>query len=108
MTVQPTARQSRRRRKPPIETEAFLEDWGQKGSVLTHVAGRAVPIDRGIPGETVAVLIDRGRGARGVVDRVITPSPMRVDPRCPYYLLGCGGCQVQHLEYAAQLEFKRA
>jgi 23S rRNA (uracil1939-C5)-methyltransferase len=38
--------------------------------------------------------------------RVITPSPLRVEPRCSYYML-CAGCQYQHVDYAHQLELKR-
>ena len=38
--------------------------------------------------------------------RVITPSPLRVEPRCSYYMC-CAGCQYQHVEYAHQLELKR-
>ena len=43
--------------------------------------------------------------ARGKLRRVITPAPQRVTPECPYFG-GCGGCQYQHLAYAAQLELK--
>jgi tRNA/tmRNA/rRNA uracil-C5-methylase (TrmA/RlmC/RlmD family) len=43
--------------------------------------------------------------ARGRVARVITASPQRVEPRCPYFGT-CGGCQYQHLDYAAQLAVK--
>jgi tRNA/tmRNA/rRNA uracil-C5-methylase (TrmA/RlmC/RlmD family) len=44
--------------------------------------------------------------ARGKLVRVITPAPQRVTPRCPYFG-ECGGCQYQHIDYAAQLEIKR-
>jgi len=39
--------------------------------------------------------------------RVVTPSPLRVEPRCPYYRK-CAGCQYQHIDYAHQLELKRS
>ncbi|MCX7887006.1 MAG: TRAM domain-containing protein [Verrucomicrobiae bacterium] len=39
--------------------------------------------------------------------RVITPSPHRVEPRCPYYA-NCAGCQYQHIAYGHQLELKLA
>ncbi|MDE6942081.1 MAG: 23S rRNA (uracil(1939)-C(5))-methyltransferase RlmD [Lachnospiraceae bacterium] len=37
--------------------------------------------------------------------RIIKPSPDRVDPKCPYHRQ-CGGCQIQALDYTAQLAFK--
>lgn len=37
--------------------------------------------------------------------KVITPSPHRIKPRCPYHRQ-CGGCQIQALDYRTQLSFK--
>jgi 23S rRNA (uracil1939-C5)-methyltransferase len=65
-------------------------------------------VDRGLPGELVEATVDRRRKAwRGVVDSVLEGSPDRVDPPCPAYTSGCGGCQWQHLDYTAQLAAKR-
>jgi 23S rRNA (uracil-5-)-methyltransferase RumA len=33
-------------------------------------------------------------------------SPDRVAPVCPHFLQGCGGCQLQHVDYAAQVRTK--
>ncbi len=38
--------------------------------------------------------------------RIRKRSPHRVKPPCPVYDQ-CGGCQLQHLDYNAQLEAKR-
>src|SRR6476659_4837132 len=43
------------------------------------------------------------RFARARLLKVIKPSPQRVEPLCPYFG-DCGGCQYQHMAYAAQLE----
>jgi tRNA/tmRNA/rRNA uracil-C5-methylase (TrmA/RlmC/RlmD family) len=43
---------------------------------------------------------------RGKIVRVITPSPQRTTPECPYFG-ECGGCQYQHLTYAEQLAVKQ-
>jgi tRNA/tmRNA/rRNA uracil-C5-methylase (TrmA/RlmC/RlmD family) len=60
-----------------------------------------------IVGETVEVEITEVKKnfARAKLLRVVTPSPERVTPECKYFTQ-CGGCQYQHIDYAAQLRFK--
>jgi 23S rRNA (uracil1939-C5)-methyltransferase len=62
-----------------------------------------------IEGERVEVEIVEVKRRYATADlvRVITPSPRRVEARCPYYMK-CAGCQYQHIEYAHQLELKRS
>ena len=58
-------------------------------------------------GETVEAEITEVKKnfARAKLLRVDKPSPERVAPECRYFG-ACGGCQYQHLDYAAQLRFK--
>lgn len=92
-----------------LEAQLRLGTWAAKGATSAEVAGRAIAVDRGIPGELADVSIDRRRRTwRGVVDTVVEASPERVDPPCPAYLAGCGGCQWQHMEYDAQVSHKHA
>ncbi len=61
-----------------------------------------------LPGERVRVRIYRNHKNFSEADllEVVTPSPHRIDPKCP--LFGrCGGCQYQHLTYPEQLKWKR-
>ena len=60
-----------------------------------------------IVGETVEAEITEVKKnfARAKLLRVVTPSPERVTPECRYFG-ACGGCQYQHIDYAAQLRFK--
>ena len=44
--------------------------------------------------------------AKGEIVNILQPSPQRTEPLCPYYGI-CGGCQLQHVNYDAQLEYKR-
>lgn len=71
--------------------------------------GRVAFISGGCPGDRVAVEIeeDRGRFVRASVREVLRPSPDRVAPPCPYFGV-CGGCNWQHVSYAAQTAAKRA
>src|SRR5581483_5935105 len=69
--------------------------------------GKTVFVPFVIPGETVeAALVESRAGfARARLEDVLTPSPERIEPGCPYFGR-CGGCQYQHIDYAAQLRYK--
>jgi 23S rRNA (uracil1939-C5)-methyltransferase len=70
--------------------------------------GRAVFVRGGCPGDTVEaeIVADKGRFLRASVREVLDPSAQRVKPPCPYFG-ECGGCQWQHVSYAAQVSAKR-
>ena len=53
----------------------------------------------------VEIVEVKRRYATADLVRVLTPSPLRVEPRCSYYMR-CAGCQYQHVEYTHQLELK--
>ncbi len=80
------------------------------GAGLAHLPdGRVVFAWYSVPGELVEAVVERSHRdyTEAVTARVIEPSPDRVDPRCP--LFGeCGGCQLQHVRYEAQLAAKEA
>lgn len=54
-----------------------------------------------------ALVQQKSEFARARVRRVLTPSPARVEPRCPYFSR-CGGCHYQHASYEHQLQIKAA
>ncbi len=60
-----------------------------------------------VAGDKLAVRLTeiKGRTAFAEIDKVIAPSPQRIDPPCPY-VGRCGGCDFQQMTYAAQLEAK--
>ena len=71
--------------------------------------GKAVFLSFVLPGEAVEATLreDKPGFARAQLDGILTASPRRVDPRCPYFLR-CGGCHYQHTGYEHQLEIKAA
>ena len=65
-------------------------------------------VDGALPNEVVQVKINsvkKNYAAADLLD-IINKSKDRVEPRCPIYK-DCGGCQLQHLSYEAQLKWKR-
>lgn len=70
--------------------------------------GRAVFVPRTAPGDRarVALTTERSRWARARLAALAEPGPDRRSPPCPEYAR-CGGCALQHLEYRAQLRWKR-
>src|SRR5439155_12429484 len=60
-----------------------------------------------LPGEMVEIELTEVKKtfARGRLLAVVKASPERVTPECRYFG-ECGGCQYQHVEYAAQLRLK--
>ncbi len=82
--------------------------------------GRAVFVPRTAPGERVRLRTGEGQEggagelrfhknfARGEVAEILETGAARVTPPCPHYGQDrCGGCQLQHLAYDAQLAAKR-
>ena len=59
------------------------------------------------PGDVVRVEVERTRGkvAFASIKEIIKPSPLRVEPPCPYFGR-CGGCDFQQLDYETQLQTK--
>jgi 23S rRNA (uracil1939-C5)-methyltransferase len=72
--------------------------------------GRVVLVEGALPGERVRV--ERTGVRRGVERAVVVAveraAPGRVEPPCPVYRAGCGGCDLQHLEPAGQPAWKAA
>lgn len=71
--------------------------------------GLVVFVPRTAPGELVTARISgKGSFARGSLRTIARESDQRIAPPCPHYTIDrCGGCQVQHLNYAAQLRAKQ-
>ncbi|MBV8083745.1 MAG: class I SAM-dependent RNA methyltransferase [Chloroflexi bacterium] len=87
-----------------------LHGMANGGAAVGRLAdGAAVFVHGGLAGETAEVeVVERRRNfARARLLTVLDPSPARVEPPCPHFLEGCGGCQWQHAAYDAQLAFKR-
>jgi len=81
------------------------------GHCVARHEGRVVFVRHTLPGETVrAVVTDGAEGSsfwRADAVEVLTPSPDRVPPPCPWSGPGrCGGCDWQHVSVPAQRALK--
>ena len=87
------------------------EKMAAGGDAIARIADGRVAFVRGaLPGELVEIQLIQSKKdfVRGEVLDVLEPSADRVDPPCPAYAAGCGGCTWQHVAADAQLELKVA
>lgn len=87
--------------------ELTIDDLTTTGSGIGRVDGMAVFVTAALPGETVLAKIIKVKKsyAVGKLEKILVPSPLRVNPPCPYFGR-CGGCTLQELSYAGQLTYK--
>ncbi|MDL2269979.1 23S rRNA (uracil(1939)-C(5))-methyltransferase RlmD [Desulfosarcina sp. OttesenSCG-928-A07] len=89
-----------------VECEITDVAFGGKG--LTKIDGFAVFVDQTVTGDRILARIIRKKRnyAEAVVHEMISPSPFRVEPPCPYSGY-CGGCKWQFMDYAHQVYLKQ-
>ncbi len=90
------------------ELSITIDAVGSEGQGVGRVNGYAIFVPGALAGETVRTHIIKVTAsyAVGKLLEVSVPSPDRVQPSCPAYP-ACGGCSLQHLDYAAQLRLKQ-
>src|SRR5262245_51288649 len=96
--------------EPKVEDQTLeldIERLLSGGLGLAHAEGRAIMVSLAAPGDRVRVRIDdqKGKVAFASIVEIVRPSPLRVEPPCPYFG-SCGGCNFQQLNYEAQLRAK--
>ena len=94
-----------------------VERLAPEGEAIARAQGssRVVFVPYGAPGDELEAEIVSAKGtyARAKILRVAAAGPDRVEPACAIHFrpgsagLFCGGCDWQHLNYPAQLKYKR-
>ncbi len=86
---------------------AVTDAIGSNGEGIIRHEGVTFFVPSCLPGEKILfkVLKIKGNIGYGKVEEILTPAEERARPKCPVYSR-CGGCCLQHLEYAAQLTHK--
>ena len=84
-----------------------IEDMGKDGEGIGKVEGFTLFIKDAVIGDVVEAKLMKVKKNYGYARlmNLVTPSPYRVEPKCPVYRQ-CGGCQIQALDYQEQLKFK--
>ncbi len=98
------------KRRPPQGTfEATVESLSHEGRGIAHVNGKTTFIDGTLPGERVSFQYTRTRGRHdeGKAVVILEPAAERVAPPCAHFGV-CGGCSLQHMAPAAQLQHKQS
>ncbi|MHC5267608.1 23S rRNA (uracil(1939)-C(5))-methyltransferase RlmD [Enterococcus sp. LJL98] len=85
-----------------------IKRLGINGEGIGYYKGLIVFVPRALPGEEVRAKITKPAEtfAEATLIQIIKASPDRISPPCAVYDR-CGGCQLQHLKYAKQLDFKK-
>ena len=105
------ARRSRNRNQPSSIQEvkiAVIESLDQEGRGVTHIDGKTIFVDGALPNEKVTLQSIRVKPSFEVANvvEVLKQSNQRVNPKCRHFGL-CGGCKLQHLDFAAQVAAKQ-
>ena len=88
--------------------ELTIEDIGVSGEGIGKVDGYTLFVKDTVIGDVVRVKIMKAKknyGYARLMD-IIKPSKDRVEPACPI-ARQCGGCQIQAMNYNAQLKYKQ-
>lgn len=98
----------RKKKEPVILQNIEIESIAAEGNALAHVEGKVLFVPWCIPGDIVDVRVTKKKSAymEGVMQRIVTPSPLRLEPFCEHYTV-CGGCKWQPLPYDLQLKYKQ-
>lgn len=76
---------------------------------IARFDGKTIFVPLALPNETldVSIVQDKKNFSQARIQKIVTPSPHRIEPKCPYFG-ECGGCNFQYADYAYQCELKKA
>ena len=92
-----------------MKAELTIEKLVHGGLGLGRLpGGMVVLVENALPGEEVRLqIVEENKGyVLAHAETILAASPFRTEAPCPHYAL-CGGCNLQHASYLAQLVWKR-
>lgn len=86
-----------------------IEDITSEGEGIGKIDGYPFFVKDAVIGDRVEIRVIRVKKnyAYGRLEKVLVPSPFRVQPVCGFHKQ-CGGCQIQAMSYERQLVFKES
>lgn len=86
-----------------------LVDAATDGRAVAKHEGKVIFVEQGVPGDVADVHVFRTQKKQpiGRIEKLITPSPDRIEPTCQHFE-ACGGCKWQMMAYDAQLKAKHS
>jgi 23S rRNA (uracil1939-C5)-methyltransferase len=89
------------------QLEIKIEDIGAEGEGIGKYEGYTLFVKDTVMGDTALVQVTKTGKSYGYAKlmKLVIPSQYRTEPRCPI-AARCGGCQLQHVDYSKQLEYK--
>ena len=84
-----------------------IEDIGNGGEGIGRAGGYTLFVKDAVIGDVVRckVMKAKKKYAYAKLEEIVVPSDVRVEPVCKYHRQ-CGGCQIQAMDYRAQLAYK--
>lgn len=84
-----------------------ITDMGTEGEGIGKIDGFTFFIKDTVIGDVVEAKVMKAKKnyAYARLEKVVTPSSFRVEPKCKF-ARSCGGCQLQAMDYEKQLEYK--
>lgn len=85
-----------------------ITDFSHEGEGIGRLDGIVTFVPGVVPGDVITVrnIAKKKRIQKAELDKMVQPSPDRIQPDCPYFDR-CGGCALQHYAYEAGLRWKR-
>lgn len=85
-----------------------IDNLNHEGSGITKVNNKVTFIKNALPNEIVEIEVTKSfkNYNEAIVTKYIKTSGCRQEPFCPYYNL-CGGCDIMHMNYSSQVDFKK-
>lgn len=88
--------------------KCIIEKLDHQGRGIAFIDGKITFIENALPSEEVEVKItnEKKKFNEAIIIKKIKNSDKRIEPKCPYYN-ECGGCNLLHLSYKDQLDYKQ-